>query len=301
MRVRKDVDLPDNAIADIRQVSLLGEKYVALEPPAGGRLVGPARRRRQHPARPRPAATPRSRRCSARCRSCSAAAAWPSSAPSPQELNKVMSGREEDLRHLLGSLEDVVGTLDDQKADIIRAMRVDQQPDRDAQRARSRPITGALDVAGPAIKVLADQHDELIAMLVRARPARRGRHPGDPGQQGRPAQDAGPPRAGAVQAAARPATSSRPGLNLLRQLPVPQGGLRDRPRRLRQHLDPRRHQPRELPAARRATSRTSRLPDIPLPDLPTRRRGAQRRRRSACRAATSPARPARRCWPTSTC
>ena len=26
-------------------------------------------------------------------------------------------------------------------------------------------MTGALDVAGPAIKVLADQHDELIAML----------------------------------------------------------------------------------------------------------------------------------------
>ena len=122
MRVRKDVDLPDNAIAEIRQVSLLGEKYVALEPPAGGRLGGPARRRRQHPALARPAATPRSRRCSARCRSCSAAAAWPSSAPSPQELNKAMSGREEDLRHLLGSLTDVVGTLDDQKADIIRAM-----------------------------------------------------------------------------------------------------------------------------------------------------------------------------------
>ena len=30
------VDLPDNAIAEIRQVSLLGEKYVALEPPTDG-------------------------------------------------------------------------------------------------------------------------------------------------------------------------------------------------------------------------------------------------------------------------
>ncbi|WP_278256011.1 hypothetical protein [Nocardioides convexus] len=40
--VRKDVDLPDNTIADIRQVSLLGEKYVALAAPtqqaATGRL-----------------------------------------------------------------------------------------------------------------------------------------------------------------------------------------------------------------------------------------------------------------------
>ena len=57
MLVRKDVDLPDNAIAEIRQVSLLGEKYVALEPPAEGASDGPARRRRQHPAlrdRPQP-------------------------------------------------------------------------------------------------------------------------------------------------------------------------------------------------------------------------------------------------------
>ena len=36
LRVRDDVELPDNAIADIRQVSLLGEKYVALEAPESG-------------------------------------------------------------------------------------------------------------------------------------------------------------------------------------------------------------------------------------------------------------------------
>src|SRR5687767_3045462 len=35
MRVQDDVELPANAIADIRQTSLLGEKYVALEEPPG--------------------------------------------------------------------------------------------------------------------------------------------------------------------------------------------------------------------------------------------------------------------------
>ena len=40
LRVRDDVVLPDNAIADIRQVSLLGEKYVALEAPADGSGTG---------------------------------------------------------------------------------------------------------------------------------------------------------------------------------------------------------------------------------------------------------------------
>ena len=33
MRVRKDVKLPDNAEAEIRQTSLLGEKFVDLSPP----------------------------------------------------------------------------------------------------------------------------------------------------------------------------------------------------------------------------------------------------------------------------
>ena len=34
-------------------------------------------------------------------------------------------------------------------------------------------------MTGPAVEVLAAQHDELIAMLELARRARRGRHPGD--------------------------------------------------------------------------------------------------------------------------
>ena len=33
MRIRKDVKLPDNAEAEIRQTSLLGEKFVDLSPP----------------------------------------------------------------------------------------------------------------------------------------------------------------------------------------------------------------------------------------------------------------------------
>ncbi|MGE5719104.1 MAG: MlaD family protein, partial [Nocardioidaceae bacterium] len=36
LALRGDVDLPDNALAEIRQTSLLGEKFVSLEPPAGG-------------------------------------------------------------------------------------------------------------------------------------------------------------------------------------------------------------------------------------------------------------------------
>ena len=54
------------------------------------------------------------------------------------ELNEVMDGRTDRLRHLLGSLEDVVGTLDDQKADIIQRDGVDRPPDRRPSTPRRR-------------------------------------------------------------------------------------------------------------------------------------------------------------------
>ncbi|MFI5426502.1 MlaD family protein [Aeromicrobium sp. UC242_57] len=38
VKVNKDVKLPDNAVATIRQTSLLGEKFVSLAPPENGSL-----------------------------------------------------------------------------------------------------------------------------------------------------------------------------------------------------------------------------------------------------------------------
>ena len=41
LELRNDVELPDNAIAEIRQTSLLGEKFVSLGPPADGASAEP--------------------------------------------------------------------------------------------------------------------------------------------------------------------------------------------------------------------------------------------------------------------
>ena len=65
LEVRRDVELPDNAVAELRQTSLLGEKFVELSAPDAGRQRQRARRRRRRSRSSAPAATPRSRRCSA--------------------------------------------------------------------------------------------------------------------------------------------------------------------------------------------------------------------------------------------
>ena len=145
LRLREDVKLPDNAIAEIRQLSLLGEKYVAVLPPEDtaptGRLEdGDAIALRRTGAN-----------------------------PEVEEVLGALSfllhgGREDRLKTLLGSLDDVVGTLDDQKGDIINALESVNSLTATLNREK-RTIQGALDVTGPAVKVLADQHQELIAML----------------------------------------------------------------------------------------------------------------------------------------
>ena len=163
MIVRKDVDLPDNAIAEIRQVSLLGEKYVALEPPA----EGAAEERLGDGDKIPLSATGRNPEVEEVLGALSFLLSGGGVAQLgtiTKELNKAMEGREENLRHLLASLTDVVGTLDDQKADIIRAMESVSNLTETLNREK-QTVTGALDAAGPAIKVLADQHDELIGML----------------------------------------------------------------------------------------------------------------------------------------
>ena len=163
MLVRKDVVLPDNAIAEIRQVSLLGEKYVALESPPDGAAQGRLGDGDNIPL----SATGRNPEVEEVLGALSFLLSGGGVAQLgtiTQELNKAMDGRQENLRHLLTSLTDVVGTLDDQKADIIRAMQSVNDLTATLNQEK-QTVTGALDVAGPAIKVLADQHDELIAML----------------------------------------------------------------------------------------------------------------------------------------
>lgn len=161
--VRKDVELPDNTFADIRQVSLLGEKYVALEAPdqqvATGRLADGDTIELAATGR-----NPEVEEVLGALSFLLTGGGVAQLGTITREANLVMSGREDRLKALLGSLDGVVGTLDQQKVQIINALQSLNNLTSTLNKEKDT-IGDALDATGPAIKVLAGQHDELVEML----------------------------------------------------------------------------------------------------------------------------------------
>jgi phospholipid/cholesterol/gamma-HCH transport system substrate-binding protein len=163
LRVDDAVKLPANAVADLRQTSMLGEKYVALSAPAGTAPVGRLRDGDRVPLS-------RSGRNPEIEEVLSALSALLNGGGVAQlktitvELNKALEGRENRVRSLLGELDTFVGGLDGQRADIVRAL---EGIDRLAKRLRkeNKTIAAAVDTLPPALKVLADQRRDLTRML----------------------------------------------------------------------------------------------------------------------------------------
>ncbi|MDZ5620486.1 MCE family protein [Nocardioides sp. HM23] len=163
LRIKDGTVLPDNAIADIQQVSLLGEKYVSLEPPTEQEPTGRLEQDDKIPL----SVTGRNPEVEEVLGALSFLLSGGGVAQLgtiTREANLVMTGREDRLKALLGSLEGVIGTLDQQKGDIINALE-SMNNLAATLNAEKDTIGDALDAMGPAIDVLADQHDELIGML----------------------------------------------------------------------------------------------------------------------------------------
>lgn len=163
LRVADSVKLPANAVAELRQTSMLGEKYVALSAPPGaapvGRLVDGDR-----------IPLSRSGRNPEIEEVLSALSALLNGGGVAQlktitvELNKALEGRENRVRSLLKELDTFLGGLDDQRRDIVRAIEaVDRLAGRLGKERKT--IATAVDTMPPALKVLADQRRDLTKML----------------------------------------------------------------------------------------------------------------------------------------
>ncbi|CAM5619816.1 MCE family protein [Streptomyces canus] len=163
LRVADSVKLPANAVAELRQTSMLGEKYVALSAPSGTAPMGRLGDGDRIPLS-------RSGRNPEIEEVLSALSALLNGGGVAQlktitvELNKALNGRENRVRSLLKELNTFIGGLDDQRKDIVRALKaVDRLAGRLGKEKKT--IAQAVDAMPPALKVLADQRRDLTKML----------------------------------------------------------------------------------------------------------------------------------------
>jgi phospholipid/cholesterol/gamma-HCH transport system substrate-binding protein len=163
MRIKKSVHLPANAVATLEQTTLLGEKYVALGPPADQSGTGTL--------------------------ADGTTIDDSSTADLPDveelfgvlsavlnggdlqdiqtinlEISKALGGREQAVRSALSQVDKFVADLDGQRQQIVRAL---DELDRfsGALRKQNSDIATALDHLGPGLKVLADERAQFTRLL----------------------------------------------------------------------------------------------------------------------------------------
>jgi phospholipid/cholesterol/gamma-HCH transport system substrate-binding protein len=163
MRVRQDVVLPGGVIAEVRQTSLLGEKYIALAAEASRDASGQLSDGDHIPL----AQTGRNPEVEEVLGALSFLLSGGGVAQIKtisQELNAMMSGRSDELRDVLGQVESLVTALNGQKDDLITAFDSVNELSRTLVDEK-QVIADALDSMGPALDVLNEQHDALVRML----------------------------------------------------------------------------------------------------------------------------------------
>ena len=162
LRLVDSVRLPDDAVAELRQTSLLGEKFVSLERPPGGG----SGRLRDGDTIP----LDRSGRNPEVEEVFSALSLLLNGGGVAQlktinvELTRAMEGHESDIQGAIRQLDTFIGGLDEHKREIVRALDgLDRLSARLA--AQKEDIGAAIENLGPGLKVLADQREELTRLL----------------------------------------------------------------------------------------------------------------------------------------
>ncbi|WP_162891092.1 MCE family protein [Aeromicrobium sp. A1-2] len=170
IRIRNDVVLPDNAVAEIRQTSLLGEKFVALLPPTKPTASGaePVSTGRLGPNDLIPmdstGRNPEIEEVLGALSFLLSGGGIGQLQTITHELNEVMEGRTGKVRDVLEQLNTLVGALDSQRGDIVKAMESINGLSKTLI-AEKETIGDALDAVGPAIDVMREQHSQLVKML----------------------------------------------------------------------------------------------------------------------------------------
>jgi phospholipid/cholesterol/gamma-HCH transport system substrate-binding protein len=165
MRLNSDVNLPENAVAKVGQTSLLGTLHIELAAPVDQPPQG-----RLHNGSLIPLAHAGAYPTTEETLSVASMFLNGGGLGRVQEITKAFStafaGRENDLRSVIGQLDEFIGHLDAQKQDIIDAS--DAVNRLTGQFAAQKPLVDkALRTIPDALSVLKDQRDNLTEALTR--------------------------------------------------------------------------------------------------------------------------------------
>ena len=163
LEIRNDVDLPDNAIAEIRQTSLLGEKFVSLAAPADGPSSNPLETG-DRIGLDRTGRNPEVEEVLGALSLLLNGGGVAQLQTITRELNAALEGREGAAKSVLRQVSSFMGQLDDNKADIVTA--IDKLNRLAIGIRREQPtIDAALDDLPSALDSIDSQRKDLVKML----------------------------------------------------------------------------------------------------------------------------------------
>ncbi len=163
LQLRKETELPDNAVATIRQTSLLGEKFVSLAPPETGASAEPLRTGDVIPLA-RSGRNPEVEEVLGALSLLLNGGGVAQLRTIARELNAALEGREGTARSALDQIRTLMTQLDDHKADIVDAidklnrLAVSVNVQRDS-------IDAALEELPSALESIDRQRDDLVRLL----------------------------------------------------------------------------------------------------------------------------------------
>ncbi|HEX4654979.1 MAG TPA: MCE family protein [Mycobacteriales bacterium] len=164
MRIKKSVHLPANAIATLEQTTLLGEKYIAIGPPANEPSSTEPLRDGAVISDKATSNLPDVEELFGVLSAVLNGGDLQDLQTIDLEISKALGGREQAIRSALTQLDHFVGDLDTQKHQIVRAL---DELDRfsGGLAKQTGTIATALNDLGPGLKVLADERAKFTGLL----------------------------------------------------------------------------------------------------------------------------------------
>ena len=163
LQLRRDTKLPDNTVASIRQTSLLGEKFVSLEPPGTGSSSELLRTGDVIPLE-RSGRNPEVEEVLGALSLLLNGGGVAQLRTIARELNLALEGREGTTRSVLDQIRTLMTQLDDHKAEIVNA--IDKLNDLSvAINTQRDTIDAALEELPSALTSIDQQRRDLVKML----------------------------------------------------------------------------------------------------------------------------------------